>query len=145
MFTTCEYCKDTAARGKDERQMAARKQELDHKDKMKNLEMDVYGRVLAKAVTNMIPNVTRVDGFKATITRRDNGLHQHEGSGDRQVAGSLGLGNSSNALVPVSGQLGGSFGCKNSSMGRINNDGDTVAEISFDSIHFRGCTCAQCR
>ena len=101
--TTCYYCKDTAARGRDERQKEARKQEIEHYERMKTLEMNTYGKKLADVTIDKLSKVTRVEGVKIALRRGHNGETHHEGSSNNQLEGNIGGGLDS-ALVPVKGK-----------------------------------------
>ena len=49
-----------------------------------------------------------------------------------------------NHMVLVKGEAGLKMQDSNSSLAKHNNAGGTIAEVTFDDMHFEGCTCHKC-
>lgn len=64
--------------------------------------------------------------------------------GNYNMTGDLGLGAKMD-LVPVSGQGSLSHLDSTSSFGKFNQTGGIEVTLEADEVHFRGCTCKQCR
>ena len=108
MFTTCEYCKDTPARGRDERQMKGRRQEIEHIERMKNAELDLFKDKIADEVVGKMKKVKKVGAIKVVHGGGHKGENNQKRANRNQIEGNLG-GGLNNALVPVQGQGAGLF------------------------------------